>query len=197
MNSRAFIKTFIPRVILGILLWSFAGCFPGGRGTDGNPSLEANFNLFELASLENTVSIELFVEGEPRKTITEPDAVAEMSRALDVNAELTPLIDCPDYYTLVFRLEDGSEQVFGVACEPDGHRVIHGEQEFWRGQAMIAPAMFRQVLQSQLQKCATKVYGDEVPEGTLMAFDTALTFLRGEMGDDGPPTEPDLERELS
>jgi putative hemolysin len=168
--------------------WAFyrGECGPGetarATGTSDTPVPETWINLVELAGLADTVDIEILESAAVefsgyvhRLTISDPDVVARIVAALDVEIQLRPVVEdalCPGWYLLRFRLADGVVQEFGYGCDAGDTSVLRGVQGFWQGQDAEPPVQFSMLIQEQLAASPMRTvvvgwYGfiTSIPEG--------------------------------
>ena len=169
--------------------WAFyrGECGPGGavRATGApadTPMPETWINLVDLAGLADTVDIEILESAAAkfsgyvhRLTISDPDTVAQIVAALDVQIRLRPAVEdarCPGWYLLRFRLTSGAVQEFGYGCAAGDASVLRGLQGFWQGLEAEPPAQFSMLIQEQLaasplQTIVVGWYGSitSIPEG--------------------------------
>jgi len=94
-----------------------------------------------------------------RLTISDPEVIAQIVAALDVQLKLGPRARCLAWYTLRFRLADGSVQEFGLGCDAENPTFLRGGQDFWQDQDAEPPTQFWVLIQAQLAAA---------PEGTAV-----------------------------
>lgn len=121
------------------------------------PTAEIWINPVQQAGLEDTVEIEVLELNMDASTgyisqvtISDPDTIAQIIAALDVDLLLGPRARCPAWYRLLFRLTDGSVQEFGIGCDAENPTFVRGEQGFWLGYDAELPAQLTPLIQAQL-----------------------------------------------
>jgi putative hemolysin len=133
------------------------------------PTEEMWINPAQQAKLEDTVEIEVLeldmdasTGYVSRVTISDPDAIAQIVAALNVDLRLGSRLRCPEWYRLRFRLADGSVEEFGIGCSGESPTFVRGGQDFWQNQDGELPPQFNRLIQAQLAaapKEGTKVVG--------------------------------------
>jgi len=148
--------------ILAISALVFAGCtlmIDEDRAVQlaDEPTAQKYINLADEAGLAGTTEIQIFERTEAamalevyRGAITDPDVIASLVAALEVNIPPIDRQECADHYRLVFRLADGSDVEFGYACQLATPSYIGGEQTFWQERVVIAPDSFNSLMAEQL-----------------------------------------------
>jgi hypothetical protein len=114
------------------------------------PSIPETINIVRLADLHNTVGIEICrldcASYTPLYTIANPNLIAALVEALDIDMPLRPHARCPAVYQLRFILEDGRHYDFGYTCQMMTPTFLRGNQEFWKDQDAIVPDTFNALL---------------------------------------------------
>ncbi|MBN1813159.1 MAG: DUF333 domain-containing protein [Anaerolineae bacterium] len=121
------------------------------------PTEEIWVNPVQQAGLEGTVEIEVLELNLDASTtyisrviISDPDAIAQIVAALDVDLRLVSPLRCPAWYKLRFRLTDGSVQEFGLGCSAENPTFLRGGQDSWQGYDADLPPQFNALIQAQL-----------------------------------------------
>jgi serpin B len=172
-----------------IVIWMLStlvvgACGPAGSGESA--SEPSTINVVEQAGLSGTVAIEIAELDTASSaevgtlytyqlTVDDQAQVEQAVITLDVDLEPDPPARCSSLYELRFRLEDGTTQVFGYSCGAEGPAFLRGDQAFWGGQQVTAPAGFDAWVREQLASAAP-VEPVPVPN-PAMARDAALAYL--------------------
>jgi putative hemolysin len=127
------------------------------------PTEEIWINPAQQAGLEGAVEIEVLELNMDastgyisRVTISDPDTIAQIVAALDVDLRLGPRARCPSWHVLRFRLAEGSVEELGLGCDAEKPTFLRGGQDFWQGYDAELPAQLTPLIQAQLA---------EAPEG--------------------------------
>jgi hypothetical protein len=110
-------------------------------------------NVVREAGLASTVAVEISerankpeMERLRQGTITDPETIEQLVKALDRRLPLGPLADCRPDYRLRFRLADGRAEDFDYLCG-DRASYLGGSQPFWKLQAIQPPTEFDALMQ--------------------------------------------------
>jgi len=113
-------------------------------------SIPHSINLVTLADLQNTVGIEVChldcASYTPLYTIGNPELIATLVDALDVDMPLRPHARCPATYQLRFIMANGQHYDFGYTCQMMTPTFLRGNQDFWMGQDAVAPDAFNELM---------------------------------------------------
>jgi hypothetical protein len=126
-------------------------------GPEPGATTSATVNLVVAAGLSQTTSVEILElavtqagpEYNLRRSLDQPQDVAALIAALDVELPLGPAARCIERYRLRFHLADGGAEEFAYSCE-DGHVFLGGSQPFWFYQQVIPPERFQQLMMELL-----------------------------------------------
>jgi putative hemolysin len=127
------------------------------------PTEEIWVNPAQQAGLEDTIEIEILELNMnastgyvSRLTISDPDVIARVVAALDVDLRLHARARCPSWYRLHFRLVDGSVEALDLACDAENPTFVRGGQDFWQGYDADLPTQLNPLIQAQLAEAPPK-----------------------------------------
>jgi hypothetical protein len=127
--------------------------------------LDASINVVDEAGLASAVELEISqvhissssedgiaeaqVSIEHLMNISDAKTLRKLVASLDATLDLVPRTLCVPEYQLRFKLSDGTLYDLSYGCGGEGAPVMRGNQRFWHGMDVVAPAEFNALFEEQ------------------------------------------------